>query len=252
MLVDRLERDDVPVWLVNTGWTGGPYGTGERMNIAHTRSMVRAALDGALDDVPTSSSTRSSGSRSRRPAPDVPATFLRAARDVGRSARPTTGRPRARPDVRRELRRLRGRRVRRGPARPRVDGDGRARAGPARLTGVGRVADEPRTPSAIGASIRRADAGGVQPRSGEVRQSKVGTRSRRPGRSRPGRAARASARTDARRTRTRRQGQRGCGVHESSIDRRRQSTSPSRSRGRHPSTVARYPDMDDRRIAAGR
>ena len=53
MLVERLERDDVPVWLVNTGWTGGPYGTGERMNIAHTRSMVRAALDGALDDVPT-------------------------------------------------------------------------------------------------------------------------------------------------------------------------------------------------------
>ena len=53
MLVDRLERDDVPVWLVNTGWTGGPYGVGERMNIAHTRSMVRAALAGALDGVPT-------------------------------------------------------------------------------------------------------------------------------------------------------------------------------------------------------
>jgi len=48
MLMDRLERDDVPVWLVNTGWTGGPYGTGERMNIAHTRSIVRAALDGSL------------------------------------------------------------------------------------------------------------------------------------------------------------------------------------------------------------
>ena len=42
-----------PVWLVNTGWTGGPYGTGERMNIDHTRAMVRAALDGRLDDVPT-------------------------------------------------------------------------------------------------------------------------------------------------------------------------------------------------------
>jgi phosphoenolpyruvate carboxykinase (ATP) len=41
----------VPVWLVNTGWTGGPYGTGERMNIDHTRSMVRAALNGELDDV---------------------------------------------------------------------------------------------------------------------------------------------------------------------------------------------------------
>jgi len=53
MLIDRLERDDVPVWLVNTGWTGGPYGTGERMNIAHTRSIVRAALDGSLAEAPT-------------------------------------------------------------------------------------------------------------------------------------------------------------------------------------------------------
>jgi phosphoenolpyruvate carboxykinase (ATP) len=53
MLVERLARFDVPVWLVNTGWTGGPYGTGERMNINHTRAMVRAALDGQLDDVPT-------------------------------------------------------------------------------------------------------------------------------------------------------------------------------------------------------
>ncbi len=53
MLVDRLERHDVPVWLVNTGWTGGPYGTGHRMNIAHTRNMVRAALNGELEDVGT-------------------------------------------------------------------------------------------------------------------------------------------------------------------------------------------------------
>jgi phosphoenolpyruvate carboxykinase (ATP) len=53
MLVDRLRTYDVPVWLVNTGWTGGPYGTGNRMNIDHTRNMVRAALNGALDDVPT-------------------------------------------------------------------------------------------------------------------------------------------------------------------------------------------------------
>jgi phosphoenolpyruvate carboxykinase (ATP) len=51
--MDRLEKFDVPVWLVNTGWTGGPYGTGERMNIAHTRNMVRAALDGSLAKVPT-------------------------------------------------------------------------------------------------------------------------------------------------------------------------------------------------------
>jgi phosphoenolpyruvate carboxykinase (ATP) len=53
LLMDRLERYDVPVWLVNTGWTGGPYGTGERMNIAHTRNMVRAALNGELRKVPT-------------------------------------------------------------------------------------------------------------------------------------------------------------------------------------------------------
>jgi phosphoenolpyruvate carboxykinase (ATP) len=51
MLAERLEEHDVPVWLVNTGWTGGPYGTGERMRIDHTRTMVRAALSGALDGV---------------------------------------------------------------------------------------------------------------------------------------------------------------------------------------------------------
>jgi phosphoenolpyruvate carboxykinase (ATP) len=53
MLGERLDRYDVPVWLINTGWTGGPFGTGERMNIGHTRNMVRAALDGKLQDVPT-------------------------------------------------------------------------------------------------------------------------------------------------------------------------------------------------------
>ena len=52
MLGERLDRHQVPTWFVNTGWTGGPYGTGQRMNIDHTRSMVRAALAGALDDVP--------------------------------------------------------------------------------------------------------------------------------------------------------------------------------------------------------
>jgi phosphoenolpyruvate carboxykinase (ATP) len=52
MLADRLDSHRIPVWLVNTGWTGGPYGTGERMQIDHTRNMVRAALSGAIDDVP--------------------------------------------------------------------------------------------------------------------------------------------------------------------------------------------------------
>jgi phosphoenolpyruvate carboxykinase (ATP) len=53
MLGDRLARWDVPVWFVNTGWTGGPYGVGQRMNINYTRAMVRAALNGLLDDVET-------------------------------------------------------------------------------------------------------------------------------------------------------------------------------------------------------
>ena len=52
-LSELLERHDVPVWLVNTGWTGGPYGVGERMNIQLTRNMVRAAITGALSSVPT-------------------------------------------------------------------------------------------------------------------------------------------------------------------------------------------------------
>ncbi len=53
MLGERLDRHEVGAWLVNTGWTGGPYGTGHRMDITHTRNMVRAALDGRLDGVPT-------------------------------------------------------------------------------------------------------------------------------------------------------------------------------------------------------
>ena len=56
-LGDRIARHDVRVWLVNTGWTGGPYGVGTRMKIAHTRAMIRAALSGALDNVPYETDT---------------------------------------------------------------------------------------------------------------------------------------------------------------------------------------------------
>ena len=49
MLGERIARHGAKVWLVNTGWTGGPYGVGTRMKLAHTRAMVRAALAGALD-----------------------------------------------------------------------------------------------------------------------------------------------------------------------------------------------------------
>ena len=53
MLGERLERHGARVWLVNTGWTGGPYGTGHRIALGHTRRMVRAALSGELDGVET-------------------------------------------------------------------------------------------------------------------------------------------------------------------------------------------------------
>src|SRR6266516_1656377 len=51
MLGERIAQHHSRVWLVNTGWTGGPYGTGKRMQIAYTRAMIRAALSGALNDV---------------------------------------------------------------------------------------------------------------------------------------------------------------------------------------------------------
>ena len=51
MLGDRIARHKARVWLVNTGWTGGPYGVGSRMRIVHTRAMITAALNGQLDAV---------------------------------------------------------------------------------------------------------------------------------------------------------------------------------------------------------
>jgi phosphoenolpyruvate carboxykinase (ATP) len=53
LLCQKVERHQVNVWLVNTGWTGGQYGIGQRMRIAHTRAMVHAALDGSLAKVPS-------------------------------------------------------------------------------------------------------------------------------------------------------------------------------------------------------
>jgi phosphoenolpyruvate carboxykinase (ATP) len=51
MLGEKIARHGARVWLVNTGWSGGPYGVGERMKIAYTRAMIRAALSGDLDSV---------------------------------------------------------------------------------------------------------------------------------------------------------------------------------------------------------
>lgn len=53
MLGDKIREHGAQVFLVNTGWTGGPYGEGSRMKLAYTRRMVNAALDGELDSVET-------------------------------------------------------------------------------------------------------------------------------------------------------------------------------------------------------
>ncbi|WP_366922937.1 phosphoenolpyruvate carboxykinase (ATP) [Metallumcola ferriviriculae] len=51
MLGDRIAKHNTRVFLINTGWSGGPYGVGNRMNLNYTRAMVTAALNGQLDDV---------------------------------------------------------------------------------------------------------------------------------------------------------------------------------------------------------
>ena len=53
LLGERITKHTAQVWLVNTGWSGGPYGVGSRIKIAYTRAMIQAALTGALDNVQT-------------------------------------------------------------------------------------------------------------------------------------------------------------------------------------------------------
>jgi phosphoenolpyruvate carboxykinase (ATP) len=53
LLAEKVEQHHSKLWLVNTGWTGGPFGEGSRIKLAYTRAMVRAALHGDLDDVET-------------------------------------------------------------------------------------------------------------------------------------------------------------------------------------------------------
>jgi phosphoenolpyruvate carboxykinase (ATP) len=51
LLKERIQKHNVSCWLVNTGWTGGPFGIGKRMSIHHTRALLNAALEGSLKDV---------------------------------------------------------------------------------------------------------------------------------------------------------------------------------------------------------
>jgi len=50
LLAERIRKQKSSCWLINTGWTGGPYGTGHRIAIEHTRAMLAAALEGKLDE----------------------------------------------------------------------------------------------------------------------------------------------------------------------------------------------------------
>lgn len=53
MLRDKLNRHRARVYLLNTGWSGGPFGIGQRINIKHTRTMLRAAIRGELENADT-------------------------------------------------------------------------------------------------------------------------------------------------------------------------------------------------------
>src|SRR5699024_653903 len=53
LLAAAIRAHGTRVWLVNTGWSGGPFGVGERMSIAHTRAIISAIHDGSLARAPT-------------------------------------------------------------------------------------------------------------------------------------------------------------------------------------------------------
>jgi phosphoenolpyruvate carboxykinase (ATP) len=72
---EKIARRGVPCYLVNTGWTGGPYGTGRRMPLPLTRALVRCALDGTLERVETREDPVF-GIRVPRSCPEVPVEIL--------------------------------------------------------------------------------------------------------------------------------------------------------------------------------
>jgi phosphoenolpyruvate carboxykinase (ATP) len=94
MLGDKITKHESRVWLVNTGWTGGSYGVGTRMKLPYTRAMLRAALDGRLDEAPTQKDPIF-GLEIPRECPDVPSEIL--------NPRDTWSDPRAYDDQAREL-----------------------------------------------------------------------------------------------------------------------------------------------------
>ena len=58
MLAEKIREHDARVWLVNTGWSGGPYGVGERFSLKYTRAIVDAIHAGQLGDAPVQRDVR--------------------------------------------------------------------------------------------------------------------------------------------------------------------------------------------------
>ena len=75
MLSKKMKDANVKVWLINTGWTGGPYGIGSRMKLKYTRAMITAALNGELDDV-TYENHKVFGIAKPQTCPNVPTEIL--------------------------------------------------------------------------------------------------------------------------------------------------------------------------------
>jgi len=75
LLRERIEKHNVRCYLINTGWTGGAYGTGSRININYTRAMVRAAIGGVLEQVEMVTDPIF-GLHSPTSCPDVPSPML--------------------------------------------------------------------------------------------------------------------------------------------------------------------------------
>ncbi len=75
LLGERIAKHRATCWLVNTGWSGGPYGVGKRISLSHTRAILRAALDGRLAGMP-SVPDPIFGVQVPTRCPDVPAEIL--------------------------------------------------------------------------------------------------------------------------------------------------------------------------------
>ncbi|MEQ9437605.1 MAG: phosphoenolpyruvate carboxykinase (ATP) [Cyclobacteriaceae bacterium] len=75
ILGEKMEKHQANIWLINTGWSGGPYGVGNRIKLKYTRAMITAALEGKLDDI-TFEDHPVFGVAMPTACPDVPAELL--------------------------------------------------------------------------------------------------------------------------------------------------------------------------------